>query len=150
MNKAILTMLISMAPVIELRGGIPFGVTQGLSIGTAVFFAIIGNILPMPFLLMFTAKVFEFLKSRSEGLNNFVKRLELKAEKNKDMVEKYEFIGLMILVAIPLPGTGAWTGALVATVMELEFKKSILAIFLGVIIAAIIVTAITYGIGVMI
>ena len=66
------------------------------------------------------------------------------------MVEKYEFIGLMILVAIPLPGTGAWTGALVATVMELEFKKSILAIFLGVIIAAIIVTAITYGIGAMI
>lgn len=149
MNKAILTMLISMAPVIELRGGIPFGVTQGLSIGSAVF-SIIGNILPMPILLIFTSKVFEFLKSRSEGLNNFVKRLELKAEKNKSMVEKYEFIGLMILVAIPLPGTGAWTGALVATVMELEFKKSILAIFLGVIIAAIIVTAITYGIGALI
>ena len=104
----------------------------------------------MPILLIFTSKVFEFLKSKSEGLNNFVKRLELKAEKNKDMVEKYEFIGLMILVAIPLPGTGAWTGALVATVMELEFKKSILAIFLGVIIAAIIVTAITYGIGALI
>ena len=69
MNKAILTMLISMAPVIELRGGIPFGVTQGLSIGSAVFFAIIGNILPMPILLIFTSKVFEFLKSKSEGLN---------------------------------------------------------------------------------
>lgn len=146
MKSAILTILLSMAPVIELRGGIPFGVSQGLSPLEAAFFAVIGNLLPIPFLVVFTGKVFSYLKKRSERLENFVKRLEAKADKNKEMVLKYEFIGLVILVAIPLPGTGAWTGALVSAVMEMKLNKSMPAITLGVIIAAIIVTSITYGV----
>lgn len=146
MKSAILTMLISMAPVIELRGGIPFGVSQGLSPTVAAFFAVIGNLLPIPFLVIFTGKVFTFLKNKSERLENFVKRLEAKADKNKEMVLKYEFIGLVILVAIPLPGTGAWTGALVSAVMEMKIKESMPAISLGVLIAALIVTSITFGV----
>lgn len=146
MKAAILTTLLSMVPVIELRGGIPFGVTQGLSPLQAAVFAIIGNLTPIPILVIFTRKVFEWLKTKSKKLNAFVKRLEAKADKNKDMVIKYEFIGLMILVAIPLPGTGAWTGALVAAMMDMRLKNSIPAITLGVIIAAMIVTTITYGV----
>lgn len=150
MNAAILTTLLSMVPVIELRGGIPFGVTQGLSPLQAAFFAIIGNLLPIPILVIFTRKVFAWLKTKSKRLNAFVERLEAKADKNKEMVIKYEFIGLMILVAIPLPGTGAWTGALVAAMMDMRLKNSMPAIALGVVIAAVIVTIITFGVEVMI
>lgn len=150
MKSAILTTLLSMVPVIELRGGIPFGVSQGLSPFEAAFFAVIGNLIPVPFLVIFTSKVFEFLKNKNERLHGLVKKLEAKADKNKEMVIKYEFIGLVILVAIPLPGTGAWTGALVAAVMEMKVKNSVPAISLGVLIAAIIVTSITYGVNAII
>lgn len=150
MKSAILTTLLSMVPVIELRGGIPFGVSQGLSPFEAAFFAVIGNLIPVPFLVIFTSKIFEFLKNKNERLHGLVKKLEAKADKNKEMVIKYEFIGLVILVAIPLPGTGAWTGALVAAVMEMKVKNSVPAISLGVLIAAIIVTSITYGVNAII
>lgn len=136
-----------MVPVLELRWAIPYGVIAGLSIPEAFILSVIGNLLPIPILILFTRKVFAWLRTKSEWLNGIVSRLEAKAEKNKEVVLKYEFWGLVILVAIPLPGTGAWTGALVAAMMDLQLKRAMPAIMLGVFIAGVIVTSITYGAG---
>lgn len=136
----------AMVPVIELRGAIPYGVIAGLSVPTAFLLAVVGNLVPIPVLVVFTRKVFEWLRTKSAGLDRFVSRLEAKAEKNKEVVLKYQFWGLVILVAIPLPGTGAWTGALVAAMMDMRLKRAMPAIILGVVIAGIIVTTLTYGV----
>ena len=142
----ITTLLMTMVPVIELRGAIPYGVAvAGLEIWQAALIAVIGNLLPIPFLVVFTRDVFAWMRKKSERLDRIVVRMEKKADKNKDVVLRYQFWGLMILVAIPLPGTGAWTGALVAALMDLQLKRAMPAIALGVVIAAIIVTWITYG-----
>lgn len=146
LKPAILTFLISMVPVIELRGAIPFGVAAGLSVQTAFILSVIGNLLPIPVLVVFTRKVFEWLRTKSQRLDNMVCKLEAKADKNKEVVMRYEFWGLMILVAIPLPGTGAWTGALVAAMMDMRLKRAMPAIIMGVIVAGIVVTGLTYGV----
>ena len=145
-GEFVFTMIMSMLPVVELRGGIPFGVSMGLSMPAAVLASIIGNMLPVPFLILFTRRVFEWLRVHIPRLDKFVTAMENKANSNMAVVKKYRFWGLMILVAIPLPGTGAWTGALVAAIMNLRLKKSFPAIFLGVIIAAAIVSLITLGV----
>ena len=147
LKSAILTFLMAMVPVVELRGAIPFGVVQGLSVPMAFTLAVIGNLLPIPILVVFTRKVFEWLRTKSQGLDNMVRKLESKAEKNKEVVLRYEFWGLMILVAIPLPGTGAWTGALVAAMMDMRLRRAMPAIIVGVLVAGVIVTGITYGAG---
>ena len=142
----ITTLLMAMVPVIELRGAIPYGVAVAdLEIWQAALIAVIGNLLPIPFLVVFTRDVFAWMRKKSERLDRIVVRMEKKADKNTDVVLRYQFWGLMILVAIPLPGTGAWTGALVAALMDLQLKRAMPAIALGVVIAAIIVTWITYG-----
>lgn len=141
----IITFLMAMVPVIECRGAIPYGVGFGLSIPEAYVLAVLGNLLPIPVLVVFTRKVFEWLRTKSEKLDAFVCRMEAKAEKNKDVVLKYEFWGLVILVAIPLPGTGAWTGALVAAMLDMRLKRAMPAIILGVLIAATIMVVLTYG-----
>jgi len=146
-KSAAITFLMAMVPVIELRGAIPYGVMAGLSIPAAFILSVAGNLVPIPFLVVFTRKVFEWLRTKSEGLDRVVCRLEAKADKNKEMVLRYEFWGLVILVAIPLPGTGAWTGALVAAMMDMRLKRAMPAIILGVIIAGVIVTTLTYGAG---
>ena len=147
LKARIITFLMAMVPVIELRGAIPYGVIAGLSVPEAFILAVLGNLAPIPFLVVFTRKVFEWLRTKSEGLDRMVRKLEAKADKNKELVEKYEFFGLMLLVAIPLPGTGAWTGALVAAMMNMRLKRSMPAITVGVIVAGIIVTTLTYGAG---
>ena len=140
-----LTVLVSMLPVVELRGGIPFGVSAGLPTSLAVAAALLGNIIPVPFLILFTRRVFTWLRRHIPALEGFLNRLERRAESKKDLVQKYKFWGLLILVAVPLPGTGAWTGARVAAVMDLRLKNALPAIFGGVLIAAAIVTAVTLG-----
>jgi uncharacterized membrane protein len=147
LKARIITFLMAMVPVIELRGAIPYGVIAGLSVPEAFILAVLGNLAPIPFLVVFTRKVFEWLRTKSEGLDRMVRKLEAKADKNKELVEKYEFFGLMLLVAIPLPGTGAWTGALVAAMMNMRLKRAMPAITVGVIVAGIIVTTLTYGAG---
>ena len=147
LKARIITFLMAMVPVIELRGAIPYGVIAGLSVPEAFILAVLGNLAPIPFLVVFTRKVFEWLRTKSEGLDRMVRKLEAKADKNKEIVEKYEFFGLMLLVAIPLPGTGAWTGALVAAMMNMRLKRAMPAITVGVIVAGIIVTTLTYGAG---
>lgn len=139
------TMLMAMVPVIELRGAIPFGVAAGISVKQALICAIIGNLIPIPFILLFLRKVFLWMRKISPGFENLVEKLESRAKSKKGIVDKYEIIGLIILVAIPLPGTGAWTGALVATVLDIRMRRALPAITVGVIIAGTLVSVITYG-----
>ena len=147
LKAAVLTFFTAMVPVIELRGAIPFGVVQGLSVPAAFLISLIGNLVPIPFAVVFIRRIFEWLQTKSKTLDRFVKWLEAKAEKNSEQVLRSEFWGLMILVAIPLPGTGAWTGALVAAMLDMRLKRAMPAISVGVLVAGIIVTAITYGAG---
>ncbi len=140
-----MTIFISMVPIIELRGAIPIGVANGLSVRTALFAAIIGNLIPVPIIILFVRKVFAFIRTKREKLDHLVCRFEEKAKKQSGMVEKYEWFGLVLLVAIPLPGTGAWTGALVAAMLDMRMKRAFPAIMIGVIIAGIVVSYITYG-----
>ena len=142
-KAAIITFLMAMVPVVELRGAIPYGVIAGLSVPAAFILAVIGNLVPIPVLVVFTRKVFEWLRKISAGLDRFVSKLEEKADKKKDVVMKYQFWGLVLLVAIPLPGTGA----LVAAMMDMRLKRAMPAIILGVLIAGVIVTSVTYGAG---
>lgn len=139
------TILMAMVPVIELRGAIPFGVAAGISVKQALVCAIIGNLIPIPFILLFLRRVFVWMRKISTGFENLVEKLELRAKRKKGIVDKYEIIGLIILVAIPLPGTGAWTGALVATVLDIRMRIALPAITVGVAIAGILVSVITYG-----
>ncbi len=145
-GEFLFTALVSMLPVVELRGGIPFGVAAGLPLPVAVLAAVLGNMLPIPFLILFTRRVFQWLRCRVPRLGRLIARLERRADAKKDLVLRYKFWGLLILVAIPLPGTGAWTGALVAAVMDLRIKSALPAILGGVIIAAAIVALVTLGV----
>ena len=145
-GNIIMTFIISMVPVIELRGAIPLGVLNGLDVGTAMIVSIIGNLVPVPFIIIFIRKIFKWMQGHSETLAKIVHKMEEKADKKKDQVLKYEFWGLLILVAIPLPGTGAWTGALVAAMLDMRLTRAFPAILIGVIVAGIIVTVATYGV----
>ncbi len=145
-GEFVLTALVSMLPVVELRGGIPFGVGVGLPLYLAVVASVLGNMLPVPFLILFTRRVFSWLRLHVPRLNGPITKLENRAESKRELIQKYKFWGLLILVAIPLPGTGAWTGALVATVLDMRIARALVAIFGGVVVAAAIVSLITLGI----
>jgi len=144
-GKIIITFLWSMVPVIELRGAIPIGVGSGLPYWVAVVISVVGNLIPVPFIILFIRKIFELMRKWSKKLDGLVTRLEKRAESKSDVVQKYAFWGLFVLVAIPLPGTGAWTGALVAAMLDMRLKRAFPAIALGVIGAAVIVTFVTFG-----
>lgn len=144
LGEFIFTILVSMLPVVELRGGIPFGLAAGLPPATAFLAAFIGNMLPVPFLILFTRRVFAFLKDHVPPVQGAIAWLERKAEKKKHLVLKYQALGLFILVAVPLPGTGAWTGSLVAAVMDMRLSKAVPSITAGVLAAGLIITFITH------
>ena len=143
LGKFIMTFLISMVPVVELRGGLPYGLVSGLPFGLAVTAAILGNMLPVPFIILFIEKIFALLRQYFPKMDSFIGKLEKRAAEKQETVDKYGALGLVILVAIPLPGTGAWTGSLVAALMHMKLKKAVPCVFLGVIIAAVLMTIIT-------
>lgn len=147
LGKIMTTFAISMVPILELRGAIPIGVAHGLNIWTAIAVSILGNLVPVPFIIIFIKKIFAWLRTKSQWLNNLVTRMEKRAEKKSETVQKYAFWGLFVLVAIPLPGTGAWTGALVAAMLEMPMKRAFPSIALGVVGAGAIVAFVTYGAG---
>jgi len=144
-GQILMTIGISMVPVIELRGAIPIATANGLNFWIAIVCAIIGNLIPVPFIIIFIRKIFELMRKWSKKLDGIVTKLEDRAAKKSDVVLKYAFWGLVVLVAIPLPGTGAWTGALVAAMLDMRLKKAFPAIMLGVVIAGVIVSLVTYG-----
>lgn len=135
--------LISMFPVVELRGGIIAAAIMKVPFSMAFPICILGNMLPIPFVLLFLNKIFAFMR-RFSVCDRFLSFLDRKVEKNRASVEKWEFFGLMVLVAIPLPGTGAWTGALVANALNMPIKKSLPSIFLGVVTAGVIMSVLSY------
>ena len=140
----LIAFLVSLLPILELRGGLIAANLLGVKLIPAFIICFIGNMLPIPFILLFIEKIFDWLRDK-RGLGAVVRYCEKKADKNKDKIEKYGLWGLLILVAIPLPGTGAWTGALVAALMRLDIKKSLPVIAVGVVVAGIIVSLIMYG-----
>ena len=142
--KELIIFFISLLPVLELRGGMIAAKLLGVPLLKAFVICYIGNILPIPFILLFIRKIFAFLK-RYEGLAKIVNKLEAKSEKNKEKILKYKKLGLLIFVAIPLPGTGGWTGALVAALMDMRMRSSLPLIAAGVLIANFIMTAVSYG-----
>ena len=144
-GKVIGIFFISLLPVIELRGSIPIGCYQGLPWYTNMITSIIGNILPVPFILLFVVKVFEFMKKRNIMVN-IIEKIEKRAMSRSESIANKEFLGLMLFVAIPFPGTGAWTGALIAALLQFDRKKSFVYIFIGVLIAASLVTLGVYGV----
>ena len=143
------TIIISMVPVIELRGGIPYGVGFGLPYWQAFAAAFIGNMIPIPFIILLLRRIFDWLKTYDKT-RGVVERLESRAHLKGEKVMKYRNLGLFILVAIPLPGTGAWTGALVASVLDIRMKNALPIIALGVITAGVIVLLVTHGVTILI
>ena len=141
---ALMTFLVSMVPVLELRGAIPLGVAGGLPPLAAMMIAIIGNMVPVPFIILFIRRIFRFLRNKGR-IGTLVRKMEQRAAHKSIIVKKYAGLGLLVLVAIPLPGTGAWTGALVAALMNMRLKRALPYITLGVVIAGFIITCLTYG-----
>ena len=146
-GKLLQTFLISMVPIIELRGAIPYGVLRGLEYWQAIPVAIVGNLVPVPFIIVFIRKIFAWLRTKSAWLNGLVTKLENRALSKTDTVKKYAFWGLFLFVAIPLPGTGAWTGALIAAMLDMRVKDAFPAIALGVVTAGAIITFLTFVVG---
>ena len=144
-GKFISTFFISMVPIVELRLGLPYGIALGLPYGLALTAAILGNMVPVPFIIIYIRRIFAWLRRHWARLDGFITGLERRADGKGDTVRKYGTWGLLILVAIPLPGTGAWTGALVAALLDLKLQKAVPVIFIGVCLAAAIMTALTYG-----
>lgn len=140
----LIAFIVSLFPILELRGGLIAANLLGVKLIPAFVICFIGNMLPIPFILLFIEKIFDWLRDK-KGLGKVVRYCEKKADKHKDKIDKYGWWGLFILVAIPLPGTGGWTGALVAALMRLKIKKSLPAIAVGVLAAGVIVSLIMYG-----
>ncbi|MBR6742146.1 MAG: small multi-drug export protein [Clostridia bacterium] len=138
------TFLLSMVPIVELRGAIPLGAALGLPWYINYIICVIGNFLPVPFILLFIRSVLNFMK-KVPKLDKIALWLEARAAKNSDKVSRYATLGLFVFVALPLPGTGAWTGSLVAALMEMRLKHSLLSVFCGVIVAGVLLTLISYG-----
>ena len=136
--------IISLMPILELRGGLIAASILGVEMWKAIPISIIGNILPIPFILLFIERIFELLKNTR--FVKLVNKLEEKAEKGAQKIMKHKHFGLFLFVGIPLPGTGAWTGSLVAALFHFKLKDACLAILGGLILATIIMTFISYGI----
>ena len=144
-HALLLTFVTAMAPVLELRGAIPVGVAAGLPPAVACAAAVLGNMVPVPFILLLIRSVFDWLR-KTAWFGPKITWLERRAHLKGRVVRKYRLPGLIILVAIPLPGTGAWTGALVAALLDIRMRHAVPAIFLGVAIAGAIVTLVTAGV----
>ncbi len=144
-SAELVVFIISLLPILELRGGLIAAAIVGIEWYIALPICIIGNILPIPFVLLFIRKIFEWLKT-FKFMRKFVEKLDERAKKKSESINKFIVWGLFIFVAIPLPGTGAWTGALVADILDVRFKKAFPVIFAGIITAGLIVALVSYGI----
>ena len=146
-NESLVTFIISMLPVVELRLAIPMGASMGLPVWKAAVISVVGNLLPVPFIIAFIRVIMDWLRTKSALMQKFVAWLEKKGTGPKaDRVRRYEFWGLLLFVAIPLPGTGAWTGALVAALLDIRMKRALPPIVVGVLLAAVIVSLATAGV----
>lgn len=146
-GKEIIVFVISLMPILELRGGLIAASLLGVKPAIAYIISIVGNIIPIPFILLFISKILYWMsKSNIKWMNKLAHWVNKKAHKHKAPIEKYGYLGLILFVGIPLPGTGAWTGCLIAALLGLDRKKSFLCAILGVFMASIIMMIISYGI----
>lgn len=143
-GSEILVFIISLMPILELRGGLIAAALLDLNPVTSYIISIIGNVLPVPFILWFINYILKWMRGSKyfKGIANW---LDEKVHKHKHQIEKYGFWGLVLFVGIPLPGTGAWTGCLIAAVLEMDRKKSFLAALLGILIASVIMMLVSFG-----
>ena len=137
--------IISMIPILELRGGLLAASLLKIPAVKAIPICIAGNIIPIPFILLFIRQIFKWLK-KTKLFRGLIIKLENRAMGKSDQIKRYEFLGLLLFVGIPLPGTGAWTGSLIASLLEVDIKKSSIAIFCGLIMATVIMYVVSYGI----
>lgn len=146
-NENIIIFIISLLPILELRGGLIAASILDMPFISSLIVCLIGNILPIPFILIFLEKIFNFLK-KNKKIAKILNKLEVHSlNKSKDITKyKYIYLGLLLFVGIPLPGTGGWTGALLAVLLGLNKKKSFIAILLGIILAGLIMSIFSYGI----
>ena len=145
-GKELIVFIISLLPILELRGGLIAASLIGLAPVRAYIVSIIGNILPVPFILLFLSKILDWMeKSKIKFFKKIALWLRKKADKNKNQIEKYGYLGLILFVGIPLPGTDAWTGCLVATILGLDKKKAFLSTLVGILLASIIMMLFSYG-----
>ncbi len=146
MSNYLYVFLISMIPVVELRGAIPIGLALDLDPLACYILCVVGNMIPVPFIILFIRKVFAWMKEKSQWMARIADKLERKGMDKADRVLKYEKLGLYLFVAIPLPGTGAWTGSLIAALLDIRLKSALPMVFLGVCTAGAIMTLLTLGI----
>ena len=144
-GKELIIFIISLMPILELRGGLIAAALLKVNIVRGFIICFIGNIIPIPIILWLVTPIFDWLK-KTKLFRGIVLKLENKAMSKKERIEKLEYIGLMLFVGIPLPGTGAWTGCLIAALLNMNKKKSMLYAILGVIMAGIIMLIFSYGI----
>lgn len=145
LKEIAVTFFISMVPVIELRGAIPAGIAAGLSPAAAFVVSVLGNLVPVPFILLLIRRIFDWLRD-TKTFGPLIEKLERRAHLKGRLVKKYRVPGLILLVGIPLPGTGAWTGALVAALLDIRLKSAVPAIFAGLLIAGTITLGVTMGV----
>lgn len=143
-SREITVFIISMVPILELRGGLIAASLLQIPIVKAIWYCVIGNIIPVPFILLLITPIFTWLKQTSL-FRPLVEKLEHKAMGKSEQIEKYQFWGLVLFVGIPLPGTGAWTGSLIASLLGVKFKKAFPAVILGIVMATIIMSIFSYG-----
>lgn len=143
-GKEIIVFVISLLPILELRGGLIAAALLGLDPLPSYLISIVGNLLPIPFILLLINKILDWMRN-SKHFNKIAQWLDKKVEKHKGQIEKYGYLGLVLFVGIPLPGTGAWTGSLIASVLEMDRKKTFLAVVVGVIMASIIMMLLSFG-----
>ena len=144
-GRELIVFIISLMPILELRGGLIAAALLNLNIVRAFIICFIGNIIPIPFILWLITPIFNYLK-KTKLFNGLVNKLEHKAMSKKDQIERLQYIGLMLFVGIPLPGTGAWTGCLIAALLNMDKKKAMLYALLGVIMAGVIMMIFSYGV----
>ena len=145
LSAELIIFLVSMIPILELRGGLLVASLLHVDMWRAIPICIIANAIPVPFILLLITQIFAFMKKHNT-LAGLVDRLESKAMGRSEKIQRYEFWGLVAFVGIPLPGTGAWTGSLIAALLRIRMKKAIPAIALGLIMATVIMTVVSYGI----
>ncbi len=136
----------SVMPVLECRGGMIVAKIFDIPFIKAFLICYLGNMIPMPFILLFIRKILEFMKKHNI-LKKFIEKMEGRADKNRDKIMRYKQWGLLLFIAIPLPGTGGWTGSLFAALLDIDFKKALPIVALGVFIADLIMSVLTYGMG---
>ena len=148
-KHCVIVFLVSMVPLIELRGAIPYGVAYGMPLWLTYLIAIVGNMLPVPFIYLFARKILLWGKDKPVIGRFFTFCLEKGKKGGEKLQEKAGrglFVALMLFVGIPLPGTGAWTGTLAASLLDMKFKDSVIAVMLGVLLAGIIMMAASMGV----